>query len=147
LYIWRDILDVGIIDDNFIENYFFRFNSPATGPTCTDSVIGGTPAQGYPCRFCTVGLNPQTSLTMPTTLYCLSESKTQKQMYIAYWDFNDVSTKQYIDDKTGYGFVLYKGTPTDSEPNEPFRIPGQGYLFENGMFAMAALPILLHNFP
>lgn len=68
-------------------------------------------------------------------------------MFIAYWDFNDANTQQFIDDKTGNGYVLYKGSPTDSEPNEPFRISGQGYLFEINMYATGALPILLHNYP
>jgi hypothetical protein len=71
-------------------------------------------------------------------------------MFIAYWDFDEKweePTKQTIEDKSGNGYVMYKGTPADAEPNEPFKLPAQGYLFEINMFSSAALPILLHNFP
>lgn len=80
----------------------------------------------------------------------MSEDKTYKQMFIAFWNFDEVTSdvrKQSIEDKSGNGYVLYRGTPTDSEPTEPFKLPMQGYLFEKDMFAQSALPILLHNYP
>ena len=80
----------------------------------------------------------------------MSEDKTYKQIFIAFWNFDEVTSdfrKQSIEDKSGNGYVLYRGTPTDSEPTELFKLPMQGYLFEKDMFAQSALPILLHNYP
>ena len=71
-------------------------------------------------------------------------------MFIAFWNFDEKTAdiqKQTIDDKSGTGFILYRGTPVDTEVTEPFKLPGQGYLFEKGMFAQSQLPILLHNYP
>ena len=42
---------------------------------------------------------------------------------------------------------MYKGSPADTEPNEPLKLPGQGFLFEINMYAQSKLPILLHNYP
>jgi hypothetical protein len=59
-------------------------------------------------------------------------------MFIAFWNFDDKLadvTKQSIDDKSGNGFTLYKGSPSDTEPNEPFKLPMQGFLFEKNMYA------------
>jgi hypothetical protein len=93
---------------------------------------------------------PLTDPFASTPLYCMSEDKTYKQMFIAFWNFDEVTSdvrKQSIEDKSGNGYVLYRGTPTDSEPTEPFKLPMQGYLFEKDMFTWSALPILLHNYP
>jgi|LauGreDrversion4_2_1035121.scaffolds.fasta_scaffold909542_2 hypothetical protein len=38
-------------------------------------------------------------------------------MYIAYWNFDDLAVTQYIDDKSGNGYYLYRGTPSDIAPN------------------------------
>lgn len=136
--------------DSFLDKYFFRVINPANNPTCVESVITEPTDLTLPCRFCVVGFNPPTDPFASTPLYCMSEDKTYKQMFIAFWNFDEVTSdvrKQSIEDKSGNGYVLYRGTPTDSEPTEPFKLPMQGYLFEKDMFAQSALPILLHNYP
>jgi len=136
--------------DSFLDKYFFRVINPANNPTCVESVITEPTDLTLPCRFCIVGFNPPTDPFASTPLYCMSEDKTYKQMFIAFWNFDEVTSdvrKQSIEDKSGNGYVLYRGTPTDSEPTEPFKLPMQGYLFEKDMFAQSALPILLHNYP
>ena len=147
LWIWRDVSNPGIMLDAFLDKYFFRATN---NPTCVDSVITEPTDFNLPCKFCIVGFNPPTDLYAMTPLYCLSEQKTHKQMFIAFWNFDEVTSdirKQSIEDKSGNGYVLYRGTPTDSEATEPFKLPMQGYLFEKDMFAQSALPILLHNYP
>lgn len=76
--------------DYFLDRYFFRVPSSLAQPTCTDGVITGSVPGNLPCKMCIVGLNPPTNLATATTLKCLGEDKTVKQMYIAYWDFNDI---------------------------------------------------------
>lgn len=124
--------------DYFLDRYFFRVPSSLASPTCTDGAITGLASGNLnlPCKYCIVGFNPTTNLATAQPLSCLSEDKSLQQMFIAYWDFNDAPvTQQYFEDKTGNGYHLYKGTPIDIEPNEPFKVQGQGYLFEMNMFA------------
>jgi hypothetical protein len=138
------------MQDAFLDKYFFRNPNTNSNPICVEGNIIEPNDAILPCRFCIVGLNPPTAVTESTTLSCLSEDKTYKQMFIAYWNFDEKweePTKQTIEDKSGNGYVMYKGTPADAEPNEPFKLPAQGYLFEINMFSSATLPILLHNFP
>jgi hypothetical protein len=102
------VADTGIWADSFLDKFFFR----STGAiACTNGVISGSNPMILPCKYCIVGNNPPTSLSAATTLSCLSEDKTLSQMFIAYWDFNEPKTQQFIDDQTGNGYVLYKGTP------------------------------------
>lgn len=68
-------------------------------------------------------------------------------MFIAFWNFADPNIQKYIIDETGNGYSLYKGLLSDTNPNDPFFVYGQGYLFESAMYASATLPILLHNYP
>lgn len=137
------------MSDTFLDKYFFR----ATGnPTCVEgNIVDVTNPAILPCKFCIINGNPSTIVNDPTTtVSCLSEDKTYNQLFIAFWNFDEKweePTKQTIEDRSGNGYIMYKGTPADAEPNEPFKLPAQGYLFEVNMFSSAALPILLHNYP
>lgn len=146
LYIWANIAIDGIIDnDLYLDKYFFRIASSSASPVCTPGTITNTQPDLVPCKFCVVGYNPPTGFTTATTLTCLPQTMTVPQMYIAYWDFNDPTvpaTQKSIPDSTGNGYQLYKGSPSVVS-NDPFRIWGQGYLFEMGMFAVGGLPIFL----
>ena len=136
--------------DAYLDKYFFRVLNPNSNPTCIDAAITEPTDLTLPCKFCIIGFNPPTDKTATTPLYCMSTEKTYSEMFIAFWNFDETTAdirKQSIDDKSGNGYILYRGTPADTEPNEPFKLPGQGYLFEKDMFAQSALPILLHNFP
>jgi|LauGreDrversion4_2_1035121.scaffolds.fasta_scaffold72621_3 hypothetical protein len=136
--------------DAFLDKYFFRvISNTNVNPTCIDGNIINPADATLPCRFCIVGFNPPTTVTT-VPLSCLSEDKKYSDLFIAFWDFDEKwkePTKQTIEDKSGNGYIMYKGTPADAEPNEPLKLPGQGYLFEINMFSSAALPILLHNYP
>jgi hypothetical protein len=77
-----------MMGDYFLDRYFFRVSSSLSSPTCTDGQITGGVVGTVPCRMCVVGFNPPTGLSTATTLSCLSEDKTLRQMFIAYWDFN-----------------------------------------------------------
>lgn len=93
LYIWRNVVDIGIMGDNFLDRYFFRLSSSLGQPTCTDGVITGSNPGIVPCKMCIVGFNPPTNLAAATTLSCLSQDKSLQQMFIAFWDFNDPSSQ------------------------------------------------------
>lgn len=43
--------------------------------------------------------------------------------------------EKFIEDHSGNGYNLYMGTTGTAGNNDPYKIPGQGYLFEKYMSA------------
>ena len=114
--------------DAFLDRYFFRLSNVNLNPICTDGNIINPADTSLPCRFCIVGFNPPlTPVGVAAPLSCLSEDKSYSELFIAFWNFDEKweePTKQTIEDKSGNGYIMYKGTPADAEPNEPFKLPG-----------------------
>ena len=113
--------------DAFLDKYFFRVTNVNLNPVCNDGNIINPADTSLPCRFCIVGFNPPTLVTQAVPLSCLSEDKSYSELFIAFWNFDEKweePTKQTIEDKSGNGYIMYKGTPADAEPNEPFKLPG-----------------------
>jgi hypothetical protein len=88
MYVWRSISNPGITGDSFLDRYFFRVSIPSNNPTCIDGVIEPS-VLTLPCRFCIVGFNPPTDLFATVPLYCLSEEKPYRTMFIAFWNFDE----------------------------------------------------------
>ncbi len=73
--------------DAFLDRYFFRVIN--VNPVCNDGNIINPADAVLPCKFCIVGFKPSIVLLDAVPLSCLSVDKSFKDMFIAFWNFDE----------------------------------------------------------